>query len=212
MAACRSLKIAYQSAPPSLSIVSIACLASVGLANVQAVNRVATRSVIGPRTDWESSRRAIAYCFCLIARTPSTSRARGSVLSICRTRSASFTASSTSPFCNTAKKVRPRQLVVAGIAPQGSAIIGGGGGRILLGAGMAGGEIAARSRNTGQVRRSLRPSRDDCGPSDGECGHCGHRRTPDGWRKDHGCRLHLADKRFRRGRAAQNGLFGPRPQ
>src|SRR5215831_13794589 len=69
--------MAYQSAPVSLSMGSVACLASLGFAIVQADNNVAARSVIGPRIDWASSRRETGYCFCLIARTPRTSRAMG---------------------------------------------------------------------------------------------------------------------------------------
>ena len=78
------------------------------------------------------------------------------------------------------------KLVVAGVAAQGGAIIRGRGGGIPLTARVPGGEIAAGRRGPGEIRRCLRPSREHCRPSDGECGHCGHGRTPETWRKDHG--------------------------
>src|SRR5262249_16558064 len=104
------------------------------------------------------------------------------------------------------------QLVVARVAAQRSAVIGRRRRGIALAARVRGGEIAAcRGGAREALTRLLRPSTKHRRPSDGECSHCGHRRTPQRWRKDHG-RLHLADERPRRGRIEQNGLFGPGPQ
>ena len=106
------------------------------------------------------------------------------------------------------------QLAVARIAAQRGAVIGRGGGGIALAAGMAGGEIAAGRRGPGKARRRLCPSREHCRPSGGECGHCGHGRTPEHVAKESRLgRLHLADKRPRRGRVrARMACLGPAPQ
>ena len=82
------------------------------------------------------------------------------------------------------------KLVVAGIAAQRGAIVGGGGGGVPLAAGVPGGEIAAGGGGAGEARGCLRPrgrhSRPSDGTSNGKCGQCGHGRTPEAWRRDHG--------------------------
>ena len=105
-----------------------------------------------------------------------------------------------------------KQLIVTRIAAQCSAVIGRRRRGIALAARVPSGEIAACRRGAREaLTRLLRPSTKHRRPSDGECSHCGHRRTPQRWRKDHG-RLHLADERPRRGRIEQNELFGPGSQ
>ena len=84
------------------------------------------------------------------------------------------------------------QLVVTGIAAQSGAIVGRGRGGILLAAGVAGGQVAAGGRAAGKARGMrrlrLRAREEHSRPndSDGECSQCGHGRTPDAWRRDHG--------------------------
>src|SRR5207248_8364542 len=80
----------------------------------------------------------------------------------------------------------PEQLVIARVAAQRRAVIGRGGGGIALAAGMAGGEIAAGGGNPREVRRGLRLGGERCRAEDSGCGQCGHGRTPEAWRKDHG--------------------------
>ena len=78
------------------------------------------------------------------------------------------------------------KLIVARVTAERGAIVGSCGGGIPFSAGMPGGEIAAGRRGPGKARRRLCPSREHCRPSGGECGHCGHGRTPETWRKNHG--------------------------
>src|SRR5205814_5602595 len=79
-----------------------------------------------------------------------------------------------------------QQLVVARVTAQGGPVIGRRSGGIALTASVAGGEIAAGRRGAGKaLARLLRPSAKHGWPSYGECGHCGHSRTPQSWRKDH---------------------------
>ena len=156
MPACRALKIAYQSGPVSLSIAATAPLASPAPYWLQAVSRVAARSVIGPRTDWANSRRAVAYCFCLSACTPSTSWATRSLLSLREMRSAKATACSTSPPTSSERKAWSQQLDVLRIAFQGGAVIGGGGFGVAHLPGVTGRQITARGGQAGEVLRRRR--------------------------------------------------------
>ncbi len=80
----------------------------------------------------------------------------------------------------------PEQFAVAGIAAQRRAIIGSGGGGITLAAGVAGGQIAAGGGRAREARRRLRPRGEQSRESDGKHGQCGHGRTPEAWRRDHG--------------------------
>src|SRR6516225_165307 len=60
--------MAYQSAPASLSMESVACFASVGFAIVHADNNVAARSVIGPRirVQLDAGYEVLAYTVALL--------------------------------------------------------------------------------------------------------------------------------------------------
>ena len=116
------------------------------------MSSVAVRSVIGPRTDCvEILLARPTYCFCLSARTPSTSRAMRSFLSSWTTRSASRTASSMSPSASTDRKARSSSSRLRGSRAQRRAVIGRGRRGVALRAGVARGEIAARRRNAARV-------------------------------------------------------------
>jgi hypothetical protein len=138
---------------------SVAALTSVGLAIVHAASKVAARSVIGPRIDWASSRRAIGLV--------DLQNALGKLdrlidLAVRQHR----------------QEGAAEQLVVTRVTPERGAIVRRRGGGISLTASVSGGQIAAGRRDSGEIRGSLRPCREHCRPSDGECGHCGHGRTP----------------------------------
>src|SRR6516165_8783833 len=64
--------MAYQSAPASLSMESVACFASVGFAIVHADNNVAARSVIGPRirVQLDAGYEVLAYTVALLRWEP----------------------------------------------------------------------------------------------------------------------------------------------
>src|SRR5262249_58593256 len=68
----------------------------------------------------------------------------------------------------------------------GGAVIVGGRRGIALTTGVPSGEIAARRRDPGKAVARLRLRGERSRPSYGECSKCGHSRTPQGWRRDHG--------------------------
>src|SRR4029450_1808156 len=106
-----------------------------------------------------------------------------------------------------------QQLVVARVTAQGGAVIGRRSGGIALTASVARGERAARRRGAGNaLARVGRPSAKHGWPSYGECGQCGHSRTPQSWRKDHGS-SDPSGGRTPLGRGAgEGGVFGARPE
>src|SRR5262249_25472519 len=79
------------------------------------------------------------------------------------------------------------EFVVAGIAAQRGTVIGRRRGGVALAAGVASGELAAGRRGAGEaVTRLLRASAKHGWPGYDECSRCGHGRTPQRRRKDHG--------------------------
>jgi hypothetical protein len=97
------------------------------------------------------------------------------------------------PFINLAigqhrQEGAAEQLVVAGITAQRGAVIRRRRRGVALTTGVPGGEIAPRRRDPGKgiARLRLRASGKHSRPAYGECSQCGHSRTPQGWRKDHG--------------------------
>src|SRR6516165_4836721 len=97
------------------------------------------------------------------------------------------------PFINLAvgqhrEKGAAEQLVVTGITAQRGAVIRRRRRGVALTTGVPGGEIAARRRGPGKgiARLRLRACGKQARPTYGECSECGHSRTPQGWRKDHG--------------------------
>src|SRR5262249_6457849 len=80
------------------------------------------------------------------------------------------------------------QFVVTGIAAQRGAVIRRRGGDVAPTASVPSGEIAARRGGPGKAvaRLRLRPSRHHSRPSYGESGPCGHHRTQQELRRDHG--------------------------
>ena len=97
------------------------------------------------------------------------------------------------PFVNLAigehrQERAAEQFVVTGITAQRGAVIGRRRRGVALTTGVPGGEIAARRRGPGKgiARLRLRASGKQSRPAYGECSECGHSRTPQGWRKDHG--------------------------
>src|SRR5258708_39580954 len=80
------------------------------------------------------------------------------------------------------------RLVVAGITAQRGAVIRRRRRGVALTTGVPGGEITPRRRDPGEgiARLRLRASGKHSRPTYGECRQCGHSRTPQGWRKDHG--------------------------
>src|ERR1039457_60224 len=198
MPACSSLKIAYHSGPASRSITATAPLVSPVPYMDQAESSVAVRSVIGPRIDSARLRRAAAYCLCLSAATPSTSSATRSFLLACAMRSAYLTASSMSPPTSSDRK-------------------GGSSKSPFFGSylGVAGGEIAARGRQTGKVRRARRLGGKLDRRRHQECSKRGANNAPGEARRNHGQCSNEADGRglhANRRVWAENGLFAPPPQ
>src|SRR5262249_40263488 len=97
------------------------------------------------------------------------------------------------PFINLAigqhrQEGAAEQLVVAGSAAQRGAVTRRGGRGVALTTRVASGEIAARGRGPRKAIARLRlgASGEHSRPSYGECSQCGHSRTPQGWRRDHG--------------------------
>src|SRR5262249_32540510 len=78
------------------------------------------------------------------------------------------------------------QLVVTGIAAQRGAVIGRRRRGMARTTGVPSGEIAAGRRDPGKAIARLRLRGEHSRPSYGECSQCGHSRTPQGWRRDHG--------------------------
>src|SRR5262249_46293396 len=78
------------------------------------------------------------------------------------------------------------QLVVTGITAQRGAVIGRRRRGIALTTRVPSGEIAARRRDPGKAIARLRLRGEHSRPSYSERSQCGHSRTPQGWRRDHG--------------------------
>src|SRR5262249_32907962 len=80
------------------------------------------------------------------------------------------------------------QLVVTGITAQRGAVIGRRRRGIALTTRVPSGEIAAGKGGTSSALARLRlcPSRHHSRPTYGEGSQCGHSRTPQEWRRDHG--------------------------
>ena len=81
-----------------------------------------------------------------------------------------------------------KQFVGTGIAAQRGAVIGRRRRDVALITRVPSGEIAARRRGPKEAlaRLRLRASGEHFRPTYGECSHCGHSRTPQEWRRDHG--------------------------
>ena len=169
---------------------------------------VAVRSVIGPRIDWASSRRAIAILLLLERAHPEHEPRDAIGLVDLQNAFGELDRLVDLAVRQHRQEGALEKLVVARVAAQRGAIIRSGGGGIPLTACMPCGQIAAGRRGPGETRGCLRPSREHCRPSGGECGHCGHGRTPETWRKDHGWSTPSGGRAPWRGRVEQNGLFG----
>ena len=103
------------------------------------------------------------------------------------------------------------QLVVAGIAAQRGAVIRRRRRGVALTTRVPSGEIAARGRGPRKAIARLRlgASGEHSRPSYGECSQCGHSRTPQGWRRDHGSSTPSDGRTPWRGHVEQNGLLDP---
>ena len=181
----------------------------------QAESKVAVRSVIGPRIDCASSRRAAPYCLCLSACTPSTSSATRSFLSACTMRSAYFTDLSISPPTTNDRKVAVEQVAVPRIVLERNPVIGGGRGW-----------RRAAGRHGGRRDNSPRPSSPK-GPAWSAPGRKARSARPPGIRRarclertgrgsktSRACSNGADDRGFYANRRgwAENGLFAPPPQ
>ncbi len=215
MPACRSLKIAYQSGPVSLSIAATAPLLSLAPDMLQAESSVAVRSVIGPRIDCARSRRAAAYCLRL-SRLHADHQPRDAIVLVGLRDALGIL----HRFVDVAVDQQRQegaieQLAVFRVALERLPVIGGGGRRIALLAGMAGREIAARGGNTGKLLRGRRLR--------GKCdryackkrGKRGAGDAPGEARRSHWrCSNEAGRRGIRASRRgwAENGLFAPLPQ
>jgi hypothetical protein len=174
----------YQSGPVSLSIASIAALLSFGVACVQAATSAAARSIFG-RPGWASCWRRFD--------TASLDRAHGQH----EPRQAIGLVALRNPLSQPHRFLHVaigghgqvgagQEFGVARIAAQRGAVIGGGGGRVALGRGVAGGKEAAGDRGTRVGRGRLCRNRREARPGQGGCGNGGERRGPELGRSDHG--------------------------
>ena len=132
MPACRSLKIAYQSGPCSLSMAAIAFLASLAPNSPQAVSSVAVRSVIGPRTDLREI-AARARIMLALERVHAEHQARDTIVVVCFENAlGKFHRLVDIAADQQRQECAVEQLAVLRIALERGPVIGGGGERIAF--------------------------------------------------------------------------------
>ncbi len=207
MPACRSLKMAYQSGPVSRSIAATAPLLSP--VPYMRPGREQRRRQIGDRAaDRLRQIAARGGILLLLERAHAEHQPRDAIVLVgLHDALGIFHGFVDIAVDQQRQEGAVEQLAVLRIVPERGAVIGGGRGRVALLAGMAGGEIAARGRQSGKVRRGrrLRGKRDRRRHQ--ECGKRGADNAPGEARRSHGqCSNEADDRGFR----ANPPRFGPR--
>ncbi len=215
MPACRSLKMAYQSGPVSLSIAATAPLVSP--APYMRPGREQRRGQIGDRAADRLRQVAARRGILLVLERVHAEHQPGDAVVLVGLHDAlgKFHRFVDVAVDQQRQEGAVEQFAVFRIAPERGAVIGGGRGGVALLAGMAGGEITARGRHAGKVRRGRRLRGKLDRRRHQECGKRGAGGAPGEARKSHGrCSNEADDRGFRASRRgwAENGLFAPPPQ